>query len=156
MNNNLVETIKKYNVKVINVINNPDSIINAKVKQIYVINLVEDLHKRNYILTLMKKYGINFKLIIVNRVSNDTYNLLCKNSLLSGSELGCCLSHLWCLYQIVANKLENAIIFEDDIILHKNFIDKFIKIYDSKPEMDFLLLGAHDFMFSKLNVNIIT
>jgi GR25 family glycosyltransferase involved in LPS biosynthesis len=121
------------------------------VKQIYVINLVEDIYKRNYILTLMKKYGINFKLVIVNRVSTDIHRLLCKNSLLSSSELGCCLSHLWCLYQVVSNKITNTIIFEDDIILHKDFINKFIKIYDSNPAIDFLLLGAHDFMFSKIN-----
>ena len=151
MNNNLIEALKKYSVKIINVVNNPESVINAKIKQIYVINLVEDVYKRNYILMIMKKYGINFKLVIVNRVSTDTYKLLCKNSLLSSSELGCCLSHLWCLYQILSNKLENAIIFEDDIILHKDFINKFIQIYDSKPGLDFLLLGAHDFMFSTTN-----
>jgi GR25 family glycosyltransferase involved in LPS biosynthesis len=155
MDNNLIQAIKDYKVKIINVTNNPDSIINKKIKQIYVINLAEDMHKRNYILVLMKKYGINFKLIIVNRPCLNTYNLLCKKTLLSISELGCCLSHLWCLYQQLVNKLENAIIFEDDIILHKDFINKFIQIYNSKPDIDFLLLGAHDFMFSKMNHNYV-
>jgi glycosyl transferase family 25 len=151
MDINLIEAIKKYNVKIINITNNSDSLINKKVKQIYVINLEEDFYKRNYILLLMKKYGINFKLIIVNRISSDTYKLLCKKAQLSNSEIGCTLSHLWCLKQILVNKYENAIIFEDDIILHKDFINKFIKIYDNNASIDFLLLGAHDFMFSKLN-----
>lgn len=151
MNNNLINAVKNYNVKIINITNNVDSLINKNVKQIYVINLIEDEYKRNYIITLMKKYGINFKLVIVDRIDSHTHKLLCNNTLLSIAELGCCISHLWCLYQIVANKIENAIIFEDDIILHKDFVNKFNNIYESNSGLDFLLLGAHDFLFSKLN-----
>ena len=36
-------------------------------------------------------------------------------------EVGCYLSHMWCLQDIVKNNYNNAIIFEDDIIVHKNF-----------------------------------
>lgn len=151
INNNLIDAIKNYKVKLINVINNEDSEINKRVKKIYVINLETDVKKRNYIICLLKKYKLNFTLVIVNKVPKSISDELLKNSLISVSELGCCLSHLWCLYNTLVNKYSNAIIFEDDIILHKDFESKFLSIYDINPSVDFLLLGAHDFHFSSMN-----
>lgn len=145
--NLLYETIKNYNVKVVNIINDETSLINNKVKKIFVINLAEDTYKRNYIVMIMKKYGINFSLVIVERITKNIYDNLDKKISISISELGCCLSHLWCLYQIIINNYENAIIFEDDIILHKNFTQRFLDIHDKNKDLDFLLLGAHDFNF---------
>ena len=69
---------------------------------------------------------------------------------LKKSEIGCCLSHLWCLDKIIEKKMKNAIIFEDDIIFHKNFENMFYNLF-SKKKYDFLLLGACDFNFSKKN-----
>jgi len=151
MNNLLLNAIKNYKVQMLNINNNADSKINKKVSEIYIINLEEDFAKRNYIIKLMQKYGINFKLIIVNRISLDVYRALCETQKITIGELGCCLSHMWCLYQILQNKHKNALIFEDDIILHKNFINKFLKIYIKNKDIDFLLLGAHDYMFAKYN-----
>ena len=146
----LIDAIKNYKVKTINIVNDVNSEINSLVNKIFVINLIEDSLKRNYIITLMKKYKINYTLVIVDRISSELHKNLCyKKSLISKSELGCCLSHLWCLNQIISNKYENAIIFEDDIILHKNFTKSFIKIFN--PSFDFFLLGAHDFHFSTIN-----
>lgn len=149
--NELIDIIEKYNVQVINIINNSNSPINKRIEQIFVINLIHEVEKRNYIITLLKKYGINFTLVIVDFISNDIYNELSNKMQISKSELGCCVSHLWCLNQIIKNKLKNAIIFEDDIILHKDFVNRFIKIYDKKPDLDFLLLGSHDHSFSLIN-----
>jgi len=149
MNLSLVNAIKNYKVKIINIINDSNSELNKIVKRIFVINIKEDIYKRNYIIVLMQKYKINFTLVIVERISDNLYNEICSNSLISQSELGCCISHLWCLYQIIKNNFENAIIFEDDIIFHKDFIRNFLNIYDIK--FDFLLLGAHDYCFSKFN-----
>ena len=160
MNNTLIDAIKNYNVKVINITNDNDNDntkstqnINDKIKKIFVINLVSDNIKRNYILALMKKLNINFTLVVVEKISKEFYKNMCDKSdniFISKDELGCCLSHLWCLYQIIKNNYENAIIFEDDIILHKNFINEFLNIYENNT-LDFLLLGAHDFNFSKTN-----
>jgi GR25 family glycosyltransferase involved in LPS biosynthesis len=150
----LIDAIKNYKVKIINIVNdNENRNINEKIKKIFVINLIEDDIKRNYVITLMKKYNINFSLIVVNKVSKEFYNNLTENSniFISRVELGCCMSHLWCLYQIIKNSYENAIIFEDDIIFHKNFVNEFLKIHETNPNLDFLLLGAHDFNFSKAN-----
>jgi len=182
MNSLLIDAIKNYKVKVINITHNKksetpnegpneaqkkktkekqneetDKKINKKVKKIYVINLIEDEIKRNYIIILMQKYNINFTLVIVERVSTELYKSLSDNSrnFISKGELGCCLSHLWCLSQIIKNNYENAIIFEDDIILHKDFENEFIDIYNNctsnNNKLDFMLLGAHDYNFSKNN-----
>jgi GR25 family glycosyltransferase involved in LPS biosynthesis len=56
---------------------------------------------------------------------------------------------LWCLTDILKNNFENAIIFEDDVILSKHFVDDFSKIYEKHPKTDLLLLGSHDFNFSR-------
>jgi len=133
----------KINYKIIN------SKLNENIKQIYVINLYEDVCKRNYIYELFKKYNINYNLIIVDRVDKNVYDKLCSNKKISHSELGCCLSHMWCLLNILKNNYENAIIFEDDVILSKNFIESFLSIYKKNPKLDFLMLGAHDYNFSK-------
>jgi len=149
--NKLIKIIKNYKVKIINIQNNIESEINKRIAKIYIINLTEDIHKRNYIITIMKKYGINFSLVIVDYISHETLSELGEYLPISINELGCCLSHLWCLYQILYKKFKNAIIFEDDIILHKDFEKNFINIYDKNPNIDFLLLGAHDYNFSKFN-----
>ena len=170
----IIDAIKNYKVKIINIQNyttdninddieinnriNTINTINTIIKKIYVINLINDEIKRNYIITLMKKYNINFTLIVVEKISTDLYNSLRNADIfMSKSELGCCLSHLWCLSQIIVNNYENAIIFEDDIILHKNFENEFISIYNdctrNNNKLDFMLLGAHDYNFSKTNFN---
>jgi GR25 family glycosyltransferase involved in LPS biosynthesis len=149
--NKFIKIIKNYKVKNINILNNTESEINKRIDKIYVINLTEDVHKRNYIITIMKKYGINFTLVIVERISREILFELGEYLPISINELGCCISHLWCLYQVICKKMKNVIIFEDDIIFHKDFENKFINIYDNNPNIDFLLLGAHDYNFSKFN-----
>lgn len=149
-----MEIIEKYNVQLISIKNTSNSPINERIQQIYVINLKSDVIKRNYIITLFKKYEINFTLLVVDYIPINTYNKICEDGQISRSELGCCVSHLWCLKHIISKKYKNAIIFEDDIILHKEFIDKFIKIFDSNKTVDFLLLGSHDYMFVSSHYNI--
>lgn len=167
----MLNILKTYSVKTIDITNpnhsninnhldNDDTTkmlnINNIVQKIYVINLLEDIHKRNYIYLLMKKYGISFTFIIVDRISKETHTNICEKeqSNISRCELGCCLSHLWCLNDIIKNKHRNAIIFEDDIILHKDFITRLSSILQD-IKYDFLLLGAHDFQFSKRNVKAV-
>lgn len=149
MNIDLLDCLDSYRFMNIRVINKESSKLNEKVKQVYVINLYEDIYKRNYIYKLFKKYNINYNLIIVDRIDKNIYNRLCGDNKISETELGCCLSHMWCLLNILKNNYENAIIFEDDIILSKTFVEDFLEIYKANPKLDFLLLGAHDYNFSK-------
>ena len=149
----LIDFLKLYKVQLVHIKNVATSDLNERVEQIYVINMIQDVRKRNYIIILMKKYGINFTLVLVDYIPNSMYNTIYNTTKIriSKEELGCCLSHLWCLNKVITNKCKNAIIFEDDIILHKNFINRFNKIYDKNPNVDFLLLGAHDQSFSTIN-----
>jgi GR25 family glycosyltransferase involved in LPS biosynthesis len=146
----LKKMLYNYDVKTLDIFNS-GNILNNYTKKIYVINLEKNIIRRNYILAIMKKYGISFKLVIVKKIKKIDYTYYCKyNNNISISELGCGMSHLWCLNDIVKNKYNNAIIFEDDIIFHKNFEAKFFDIIQ-KQSYDFLLLGACDFHFSEIN-----
>jgi GR25 family glycosyltransferase involved in LPS biosynthesis len=143
--------LNTYNVKIFDIKNN-GNILNEYTEKIYVINLKDNSIRRRYISTIMKKYGISYKLVIVKKIDNDIFEYYDKkyNNNISCGELGCGLSHLWCLNDIVKNKYKNAIIFEDDIIFHKNMEAKFYNII-TQQKYDFLLLGACDFHFSKIN-----
>jgi GR25 family glycosyltransferase involved in LPS biosynthesis len=127
-------------------------IINEKTEEIFVINLLSNKLRRNYIIMLMKKLKINFTLVIVEPIPIHLFNILNKNKKLTKSELGCTLSHMWCLNKIISDNLQSAIIFEDDIIFHRDFKPMFQNIIQLK-KYDFLLLGACDFSFSKININ---
>lgn len=149
MSINFMKIIDNYKVKIINFSNSNKSEINNIVNKIYVINLQENEVRRNYILVLMKKLNIDFTLVVVDRITNEIYKFINKISNISKCEAGCLTSHLWCLNDIIKNNHKNAIIFEDDIILHKNF--KNILTERLKTNYDFLLLGACDFNFSQHN-----
>lgn len=141
--------LRNYKVKIINIKNQEPSIINTYVQRIYVINLVEDSLKRNYIITLFQKLKIDFSLVVVERLSKNDYLFVQKHSQISIAEAGCLFSHIWCLKNMINNKLKNCIIFEDDIILHKNFDELLIGHLERNP--DFLMLGACDFNFRNIN-----
>lgn len=153
LNKQLSEIIENYKVQIVDIINDLESKINQKISKIFVINLIYDFEKRNYIITLLRKFKINYSLIIVNSISDQLFKSLNNSNklLISKNEFGCCISHLWCLNQIIQNNYNNALIFEDDIILHKNFVPRLLKILESNLKIDFLLLGAHDYFFSEIN-----
>ena len=169
MNIKLLETIKKnQNNKIQNIIKILDnykvyltfckrneerkSILNQYSEQIYVINLNKDIIRRNYINLLFKKFNIEYTLVVVEPISEEIYSLLSgKEKQLSKTEVGCSLSHLWCLKHIIQNKYKGgAIIFEDDIVVHKNFENMFDRLFKEK-QFDFLSMGACDFDFFEIN-----
>ena len=144
-----INLLKNYKASIYEIENTKrKNYINTRIRKVFVINLADNVIRRNYILILMKKYNINFSLVVVNRVSDKTYSQL-GSTRITKEELGCTLSHLFCLKEIIKNSYENAIIFEDDIIFHKNFKEMFMNVF--QDEYDFLLLGACDFSFQTLN-----
>jgi GR25 family glycosyltransferase involved in LPS biosynthesis len=146
-----MDSINSYNVKIINVDNSLTnlSFINTAVEKVYVINLINNTIRRNYINVLMNKFGINFTFIIVDKINEKINKIINNKNIITKAELGCLLSHLWCLNDIKKNKYKNAIIFEDDIIFHKDFINLFKNVFSIKH--DFLLLGACDFSFASIH-----
>jgi glycosyl transferase family 25 len=129
-------------------------ILNEITEDVFVINLLSNKLRRNYIIMLMKKYKINFTLVIVETIPNHLYNILNKNKKLTKGELGCTLSHMWCLNKIITDNLKSAVILEDDIIFHKDFKQMCTNIFQLQT-YDFLLLGACDFSFSKMNFEFV-
>jgi GR25 family glycosyltransferase involved in LPS biosynthesis len=148
--NEINKHLLNYPVKLFHIQHNISSKpLNEQVAKIFVINLVQNEKRRNYILTLFNKYNIDFTLVLVEKIHPDAYAFVQQHSKISTSEAGCLFSHLWCLRYIINNEYPNAIILEDDIIFHKNFVNLCLKKIESKP--DFLLLGACDFSFRDFN-----
>ena len=133
------------------------SILNHYSDNIYVINLKNDVTRRNYINLLFKKLNIEYTLVVVEPISEELYSLLRGvEKQLSKSEVGCSLSHLWCLKHIIQNKYKGgSIIFEDDIVVHKNFEVMFERLFKEK-QFDFLSMGACDFDFFDINYKNVT
>jgi GR25 family glycosyltransferase involved in LPS biosynthesis len=154
-NEGIVKLINVYNVNRIQFINDPNNtlFINNFINRIYIINLETDRLRRNYIIKVMEKYRINFELIIVPRLEQEQYNIIGNNKIKIG-EAGCYLSHMFCLNDAITNNYDNIIIFEDDIILHKDFHNIFKK-YMTENVLDIFMLGASDFHFRQTNSKLL-
>jgi len=155
MKNFIVNTLKDYKIKNFKIINDKENKnrVNQFLNSVYIINLNDNLLRRNYIILLMKKYGLNYHLIVVERIAEEVYQSIHQrvNNKITKEEIGCCLSHLWCLKNAIKKKYVKFIIFEDDVIFHKKFSELFEKTVTAKPSYDFLLLGRCDFDFNTLN-----
>lgn len=147
----MITLLNNYKVKFYNVgFHSINNFICSKLNKIYVINLKKDVIRRHYILVLMKKYKINFTLVVVEKIDDFFWTRLNQKGLSRG-EIGCCLSHLYCLKDVIENEYENCIIFEDDIIFHKNFHRLFEQVFCKGMDYDFLMLGACDFSFASIH-----
>lgn len=109
---------------------------------IYVINLNEDVYRRAYITHLFKKERINYNLVQVNRITKRDIELA-NCTVRKWSILGCATSHLWCIKHAIDANCSRFIIFEDDIIFHKDYQNKLADCLHLP--FDLLMLGACDF-----------
>jgi len=149
-NNNIINLIKNYRASIHQYSNiNNDTYINRAIDKIYVINLETDRIRRNYIVRLFEKYGINYDLIVVPKLTRDEYETINNKSINIG-EAGCYLSHMYCLFDAIQNSFSNIIIFEDDIILHKDFHHWFEYVLTNST-YDILMLGGTDSNFQDLD-----
>lgn len=64
-------------------------------------------------------------------------------------EMGCLLSHLDIIKKAKEEGLEKILIFEDDVIFHKNFIDNF-KFINLVPDWALLYLGASQYSWKEV------
>jgi GR25 family glycosyltransferase involved in LPS biosynthesis len=121
--------------------------INQYIDNIYVINLVNNPVRREYIKLIMKKMKINYTIIVVQKIHKNVYRYLLdiqKKKKISQGEMGIYLSHMWCLRNAIQNNHNKFIILEDDILFHKNFHKLFEETLSIK-KYDFLMLGASHF-----------
>ena len=122
--------LKRYKIIQKTYHNNPNNekFINRYVKQIYVINLASNPIKRNYIKFIMKKLNINYTIIVVQKIHINVYRHLSTGKSITHGEVGTLLSHMWCLRDAIKNNYDKFIIFEDDIVFHKDFHKMFQEI----------------------------
>jgi len=149
----LLHILNEYNVDANLIINGSPKTNILNNFPIYVINLKKDIYRRSYIKYLFKKWEINYTLVIVNKVTiTDINKWQIQQRFRHLGQLGCVLSHMWCLNNAINSNYNKFIIFEDDIIFHKNFNDYIAKYltYD----LDLLMLGACDFELEDNIVNI--
>jgi GR25 family glycosyltransferase involved in LPS biosynthesis len=146
--------LDNYKVECINIINSKEKIGILNKFPIYVINLKSDVVRRNYIKLLFEKHKINYNLVIVEKFKYEKPEYFLKYNKTHAFKMGCILSHLWCINNAINNNYENFIVFEDDIIFHKNFENLFVDMLFKLDDIpDLLMLGAIDF---KINENITT
>ncbi len=69
-------------------------------------------------------------------------------------QLGCVLSHMFCLRDAINSNYDKFIIFEDDVVFHKNFNNMIAKYLTY--ELDLLMLGACDFELKNNIINMNT
>ena len=137
----------------------PLSTINQHADVIYMIHLEKDTLRRKYIEIMMEKLNINYKAVIVQKPVANIYHGLLRltnpriNKMTVG-EVGCYMSHMWCLNDIIKNKYKNAIIFEDDIVAHTQLKTLYENIV-AKKDWDFLILGAADHGFTRGNSELV-
>ena len=147
----MTKIVNNYKVSVENKINDIENKMYINKFPIYIINLKEDILRRNYIHAIMEKMNINYQIVIVDRITEGDYQNVKTHFLkkITKSMLGCYISHMWCLQNAIKKKYSKFIIFEDDIIFHKNFHFLFEKIIEENKNIGILRLGTCDFHFKE-------
>lgn len=107
--------------------------MNIKDLPIFVISLPEATERQRITKAHLAEHGLDFTLIeavdgrgfdVANHPAHDTLRRrLFFGRDLKGGEIGCTLSNKKCYEIIVAQNIPLALIFEDDVVLDKNFIE---------------------------------
>lgn len=130
-----------------------DITINELVDKVYIINLDRRPDRMNKMKNLMKKYNISyerFPAIDGNRedIKNEWKKL--QNTIIqTPNALGCLMSHLAIIKDAKKNNYNKILIFEDDLLFHKNFNGALNKIKYLPKDWKLLYLGA-----SQISVHI--
>lgn len=138
MSEYIKDKLNNYEVILENINNNNNSFLKIP---IFIINLNTNNLRRAYIKYITKKLGLNYTLVIVKPISDNIKNEI--DSKTKNGIVGCFLSHLWCIKYAIENNFNYFLIFEDDVVFHKNFETLFQKINYKKYDM--IQLGCCDF-----------
>ena len=140
------------------------STINQYIDKVYCINLVKNNKKLDNCLNLFNKHRIDCEIIRVNELDKVNYfnkilKLYEKEEIYQkkffikkNGELGLTISTILCLLDAYRNNLKNIIIFEDDILIHKNLEDEMFKLKDIILDKDYVYLGASQHSWHKLKI----
>lgn len=115
------------------------------IDKIYVINMDKDRERMLILDKKLKKLGLEYERISGVDGEKKYKELNVKTKLRPG-QLGCLLSHLKILEKAKKNNYQNILIFEDDVIFCKNFIEKLVKLLKkvkhNEGHFDILYLGC--------------
>lgn len=121
----------------------------------FIINLEQDIEKKEKITKLCDSLGIDYEVIKAiygkalseEEIKENTYpkeeQLKRFKRELSLGEIGCAMSHRYCYQRIIDDNLEDAIILEDDAIFNEELLE-FLKYKDEFPrDLELLLIGHY-------------
>lgn len=121
----------------------------------FIINLEQDIEKREKITKLCDGLGIDYEVIkavygkalseeeIEKNVASIEEQLMHLRKPLSLGEIGCAMSHRYCYQRIIDDNLEEAIILEDDTIFSEELLEFLKHKYEFPKDLELLLLGHH-------------
>lgn len=98
---------------------------------IYVVNLIDSISRKENVIKQFDKLSYKptfFPAIDGRKLTEDELNqsVVATNYLTKG-EIGCALSHLSIYKKMIAENINIALIFEDDIVFAENFTDEIIE-----------------------------
>lgn len=121
--------------------------------KIFVISLVEDFKRRKRIDEMFSDLKVDFEFVDAvdgrEKKAEDFKEYNAKKRMqthgkhLTGSEMGCFVSHKKVYQKIVDQNIQNALIFEDDIILDSCFFDVVSEIYRMPISFDMIRFLGH-------------
>lgn len=131
--------------------------INKFVDKIYLINLERRQDRFKKIYNKLSKFNIKFERFSAIDgskigVRDEWIQLLENGSKISSpGAYGCLMSHLQIIKQAKQNKFSKILIFEDDIIFHKEFNNELRKINNVPHDASIIYLGASQFKSANKN-----
>lgn len=111
-----------------------ENLKDIKIDKIYVINMEKDILRKNNTLRTFNKYNIQ------NLAENNNYEIVKAEDWttktppksfrgpINGGAYGCCISHLKCIDNAIANNYDKIMIMEDDLMFHNNFNEEWNSI----------------------------
>jgi glycosyl transferase family 25 len=110
--------------------------------KIFVIHYKKLINRKAHIIEQFKKHNItDYEFIEIDRDELEKENISMFEKDYSNSQIAISLSHFYA-YKEISEKYENGLIFEDDVVLSDNFINKLNTFISQLPETyDMLFIG---------------
>lgn len=123
-----------------------------KFERIYVCNYTPLKDRRENMIEQCKKYGIDDKLILVNKYDRENIPPSVLQSFdtnkLKMAEISLFLKHMYCMGGIIQSGKPYGIIMEDDVVFKDDFVNNFNRIVETVPS-NFDILHVGVFLFKE-------
>jgi glycosyl transferase family 25 len=111
--------------------------------KIFVVHYKKLTERKTHILKQFQKHNMNnYEFVEIDRDELDNENLNLFENNYSNTQIAIHLSNMYA-YKIIAEKYDNGLIFEDDVILDDNFLEKFENYCKQLPDdFDMFFIGT--------------